>query len=73
MRALRRIARAHDLLILEDCCQAIGGSYGTPDGWDDLRERLGAAGREHAQSSPWSDNARRVLELYRSARGERPA
>ncbi len=37
-----------------------------------LRARLGAAGREHARRSPWSDNARRVLELYRrAARGAR--
>jgi phosphatidylinositol alpha-1,6-mannosyltransferase len=34
---------------------------------DDLRKRLGAAGREHARKSPWSDNARRVLVLYRAA------
>jgi phosphatidylinositol alpha-1,6-mannosyltransferase len=38
-----------------------------------LRRRMGAAGREHARLSPWSDNARRVLELYRSAvEGRRP-
>jgi len=33
----------------------------------ELRARLGQAGREHAQRSPWSDNARRVLALYRRA------
>ncbi len=32
-----------------------------------LRARLGAAGRERAKQSPWSDNARRVLGLYRAA------
>ncbi|MCS6830558.1 MAG: DegT/DnrJ/EryC1/StrS family aminotransferase [bacterium] len=28
MRALLEIAREHDLMVLEDCCQADGGSYG---------------------------------------------
>jgi phosphatidylinositol alpha-1,6-mannosyltransferase len=32
-----------------------------------LRAMLGAAGRERAQQSPWIDNARRVLGLYRAA------
>ena len=32
---------------------------------DGLRERLGAAGREHACDSSWESNARRVLEIYR--------
>ena len=27
MRAIRRVARKHDLLIVEDACQAVGGSY----------------------------------------------
>ncbi len=39
----------------------------------ELRSRLGAAGREHARKSPWSENARRVLDLYRRAAGSRPA
>ena len=36
MRAIRKIARARNVLILEDCCQALGGSYG--------KKRLGAIG-----------------------------
>lgn len=36
LRALRRIARRHGIRMLEDCCQAVGGSYGT--------RRLGAWG-----------------------------
>jgi len=28
MRAIRRLAKQHGLRILEDCCQAVGGSYG---------------------------------------------
>ena len=28
MRAIRRLAKHHGLRILEDCCQAVGGSYG---------------------------------------------
>ncbi len=28
MRAIRRIAKRHGLRVLEDCCQAVGGSYG---------------------------------------------
>ena len=31
----------------------------------ELRGRLGAAGARHAAASPWDDNARRVLALYR--------
>ncbi|MFW6133144.1 MAG: DegT/DnrJ/EryC1/StrS family aminotransferase [Planctomycetota bacterium] len=27
MRAIRRVAKKHDLLIVEDACQAVGGSY----------------------------------------------
>ncbi|HUR28119.1 MAG TPA: glycosyltransferase family 4 protein [Planctomycetota bacterium] len=34
-----------------------------------LRATLGAQAREHARRSPWEDNAKRVLELYRSALG----
>ena len=36
MRAIRKIAKARNVLILEDCCQALGGSYG--------KKRLGAIG-----------------------------
>ena len=36
LRAIRKIARAHHLRILEDCCQACGGSYG--------KKRLGTIG-----------------------------
>lgn len=36
MRAIREIARTNDILILEDACQALGGSYG--------RKRLGSIG-----------------------------
>lgn len=36
MRAIRKIAKGKNILILEDCCQAIGGSYG--------KKRLGAIG-----------------------------
>jgi phosphatidyl-myo-inositol dimannoside synthase len=32
-----------------------------------LRDRLGAAGREHAASQTWERNARRVVEIYRQA------
>lgn len=32
-----------------------------------LRRKLGEAGRERARQSPWRDNARRVLALYRAA------
>jgi len=32
-----------------------------------LCERLGAPGRLHAQHSSWTENAKRVLELYRAA------
>ena len=32
-----------------------------------LCERLGASGRLHAQRSSWTENAKRVLELYRAA------
>ena len=42
MRAVRRIAKKHGLLILEDCCQALGGSYG--------KKRLGAIGDMGAHS-----------------------
>jgi phosphatidylinositol alpha-1,6-mannosyltransferase len=35
-----------------------------------LRARLGAAGAAHAAASPWEDNARRVLALYRGGRVE---
>ena len=42
MRAIRRIARAHDIRILEDCCQALGGSYG--------KKRLGTIGDMGAYS-----------------------
>ncbi|MBK8178971.1 MAG: glycosyltransferase family 4 protein [Planctomycetes bacterium] len=38
-------------------------------GDDGLRERMGAAGRERARNSPWEDNARRMLEVYRRALG----
>lgn len=31
---------------------------------EDLRARMGAAGRERARRSSWSDNARRVIGLY---------
>ena len=30
----------------------------------ELCRRMGAAGREYAASTPWEDNAARVLELY---------
>lgn len=36
-----------------------------------LRAKLGSQGREHARASPWDDNARRVLEVYRRALEER--
>ncbi len=42
MRAIRKIARARNLLILEDCCQALGGSY--------EKKRLGAIGDMGAYS-----------------------
>ena len=32
---------------------------------EDLRARIGAAGRAHAERSPWAENAQRVLEIYR--------
>ena len=42
MRAIRKIAKAKNILILEDCCQALGGSYG--------KKRLGAIGDMGAYS-----------------------
>ena len=33
----------------------------------DLRARMGAAGREHAGSASWDENAERVLAIYREA------
>ena len=42
MRAIRRIARARGIRILEDCCQALGGSYG--------KKRLGTIGDMGAYS-----------------------
>jgi dTDP-4-amino-4,6-dideoxygalactose transaminase len=36
MRAIRKIAKENNILVLEDCCQALGGSYG--------KKRLGAIG-----------------------------
>jgi len=42
MRAIRKVARARKILILEDCCQALGGSYG--------KKRLGTIGDTGAYS-----------------------
>ncbi len=42
MRALKRLAKKHGLLMLEDCCQAIGGSFGG--------KRLGTIGDTGAHS-----------------------
>lgn len=42
MRAIRKVARAKKILILEDCCQALGGSYG--------KKRLGTLGDMGAYS-----------------------
>tara|TARA_B100000809_G_scaffold200252_1_gene200495 strand:- start:3281 stop:4450 length:1170 start_codon:yes stop_codon:yes gene_type:complete len=42
MRALKRLAKKHGLLMLEDCCQAIGGSFGG--------KRLGTIGDMGAHS-----------------------
>jgi len=42
MRAIRKAARATKILILEDCCQALGGSYG--------KKRLGTIGDMGAYS-----------------------
>jgi dTDP-4-amino-4,6-dideoxygalactose transaminase len=42
MRAIRKVARAKNVLILEDCCQALGGSYG--------KKRLGTLGDMGAYS-----------------------
>ena len=40
-------------------------------GDETLRKKLGGQAREHARASPWDDNARRVLELYRKALEEK--
>jgi len=42
MQAIRKIARARKVLVLEDCCQALGGSYGG--------KRLGSIGDMGAYS-----------------------
>ncbi len=34
-----------------------------------LRARMGRAGRAHAQDSPWAENARKVLAIYRQVLG----
>ncbi|HTF87468.1 MAG TPA: glycosyltransferase family 4 protein [Planctomycetota bacterium] len=36
-------------------------------GDETLLRKLGVQAREHARRSPWDDNARRVLEMYRAA------
>ncbi len=50
---------------------SVAAALGEILGDESLRTRFGVQGREHARRSPWEENARRVLELYRRAMGER--
>jgi glycosyltransferase involved in cell wall biosynthesis len=60
-------------LLVEPEVEAVAAGLGRLLAEPRLRARLGDAGREHARRSPWSDNARRVLELYRRATAGRRA
>jgi phosphatidyl-myo-inositol dimannoside synthase len=55
-------------LLVEPDVDAVAAGLGRLLDDPALRERLGRAGREHAAASPWSDNAQRVLALYRRRR-----